>query len=564
MAEDDTALDARAGSADFGALLDRKRFAAADRAADTILKRRAARKAAEDAARSRIAAQAAADRAAAAAARDGARAAAAELEAAARRSGHEADVVGMEAAVQGELDRPGGPGAGRTAAPEPDALEAVILPARAPPQVDAAALPPVRRALQANPHMTAWEALRMLLSHRAALPWPPDEPTARAAFSLACHCADAGAARDAAAALLRWCGAPALAAAECGLCLDALDLEGPPPPPAAPWLPGAQDFLEALHAMGCSKPAPQGGRGGGAAAAAAGAEGAGGLAYRDGNLHLLLQLLAALCRLSAAGRLPGVQLPEGRGRELAAALLHLHLDPRARAAALPQLQEALAALLDAFGETEWGRVLPDLAARIAAPIGPTHRAALGVLCELPACGRSGRGAALRRAAALQLLRRIVGKEAEGARGGSGGGARGGGCAVSALDAVEALGRSDKDLAALLQRLTPAAAAAAGGSKRQRGGGGGGRGEQQKCGGATDFWALQSAVEAADLVLWTFVDRAEGSSLDERIASLFLSHLSTLTRLLKSQVAAHHLRTRLAELQNVYDPNFMEQLPTHGA
>jgi hypothetical protein len=179
--------------------------------------------------------------------------------------------------------------------------------------------------------------------------------------------------------------------------------------------------LQALRAMGCSKPAGGGGghghgHGRGSAAAAAGGSGeaAAQMAYRDANLHLLLQILGTLCRLSAAGRLlggcPRLSLPEGHGRQLAAALLHLHTDPRVRAAALPQLQEALAALLEAFGDTEWGRVLPDLASQVAAPLGPSHRAALRVLCELPPAGAGGRGAALRRAGALQLLRKLVGKE----------------------------------------------------------------------------------------------------------------------------------------------------------
>jgi hypothetical protein len=89
-----------------------------------------------------------------------------------------------------------------------------------------------------------------------------------------------------------------------------------------------------------------------------------------------------------------------------------------RARALPQLHDALAALLDAFGETEWGRVLPDLAARLAAPLGPSHRAALGVLLELPATGASGRACALQRAGGMQLLHRLVRREppVSGARG----------------------------------------------------------------------------------------------------------------------------------------------------
>jgi hypothetical protein len=54
-------------------------------------------------------------------------------------------------------------------------------------------------------------------------------------------------------------------------------------------------------------------------------------------------------------------------------------------------------------------------------------------------------------------------------------------------------------------------------------------------------------------------RLTGSSLDARISALFSAHLTALTRLLKSQVSAHHLRTRLAELQNLYMPELMAQV-----
>ncbi|KAI8475884.1 MAG: hypothetical protein J3K34DRAFT_17298 [Monoraphidium minutum] len=452
----------------------------------------------------------------------------------------------MEREVNSELE--GGPGASSTGAPEPPTLEPVILPAPPPPTIDAAALPAVQQLLEAAPTLAAWDALRLLLSQRAALPHPADEATARAVFAVACHCSEPQMAQDAAAAFLEWCGAGPLAAADCCLLMDSLDIEGTPPPSSCPWLPGAADFLEALHAMGVSKPAPAGGGGGdgGHKAAAAGQEGGQQQeGYRDANLHLLLQLLAALCQLSAAGKLPagGLRLPEGHGRALAAALLHLHADPRARAAALPQLREATAALVDAFGDTEWGRVLPDLAGRFAAPLGPSHRAALGVLLELPACGGSGRACALQRAGGLQLLRRLVDKAAPQA-----GGARGGGDdpGLIALYAVHSLGCDDQQIAQLLQRLTP------GGGKKGRGGKAGG--------GAADYWALQSAVEAVDMVLWSFVDRPEGNLLDARISEMFVARLSTLSRLLKSQVSAHHLRARITELQNVYEPDFFNQLP----
>ena len=548
-------------------------FATIDHKVDAILKRRLQRKAEE----ARIAAQAARDAslAAAAAAEEDAAGAAAEERAERARAGHAARVGDLERDAREELeggDGEGGDDEGRTAAPEPPTVGRLISPCAAPALPDLAELAPVQRLLRAAPHLTAPEAFRLLVSQRAALPRPPDEATARAAFAVACHSPDAAAAEGAAAALLDWCGAPPrAAAADCRLDLGDLELEpGARAPASAPWVPGAADFLQALRGMGVSGAAAaaggSGGAGGGAgargghasssapAAAAAAATGRGKqqqkgkqkqqqqqqqqqdgehsqqqqqqqqqqLAYRDANLPLLLRLIAALCAPDAPGALPRPRphLPEGHGRALAAALLQLHADGRARAAALAQLHEAAGALLDAFGDTEWGRVLPDLAARFAAGIGPSHRAALCVLSELPTAGASGRARALQRAGALALLRWLVAPDekaaaaaiAAAAKAGGRGAAAGG--AVSALDAVQALGRSDRDVAALLQRLSGGGGGgqAAVGAKRQRGGGGGGGAAAAAASGAPDFWALQSALEAADLVLWSFVDEPTGGAL----------------------------------------------------
>jgi hypothetical protein len=72
---------------------------------------------------------------------------------------------------------------------------------------------------------------------------------------------------------------------------------------------------------------------------------------------------------------------------------------------------------------------------------------------------------------------------------------------SALDAVTALGSDDQAVAKLVQRLTPS-----GDASKRGGGGGGGKGAASA---STDYWALQSAVEAVDMVLWSFVDRPGG-------------------------------------------------------
>ncbi len=86
---------------------------------------------------------------------------------------------------------------------------------QAPPAIDFSSLAPVQRLVAAAPALTAWEAMRLLLSQRAALPRRPDEAIARAVFAVACHCEEPQAAQDAAAVLLEWCGAPMAAAGAC-------------------------------------------------------------------------------------------------------------------------------------------------------------------------------------------------------------------------------------------------------------------------------------------------------------------------------------------------------------
>jgi hypothetical protein len=94
------------------------------------------------------------------------------------------------------------------------------------------------------------------------------------------------------------------------------------------------------------------------------------------------------------------------GIELAELLLLLHLDPRARLTCMCQLQTAFAAVVDVFKEHEWAEVVgPQLVLVLAAPMGPSHRAAVKLLQELP--GRSARMQQLRQGAALQLLKQLT-------------------------------------------------------------------------------------------------------------------------------------------------------------
>jgi hypothetical protein len=83
-----------------------------------------------------------------------------------------------------------------------------------PPVIDVAALPAVQQLAELSPQLTPWEAFRLLLAQRAAMPRPPDEATARAVFAAACHSDEPQLAQDAAAAFLGWCGAGPLAAGE--------------------------------------------------------------------------------------------------------------------------------------------------------------------------------------------------------------------------------------------------------------------------------------------------------------------------------------------------------------
>ncbi len=212
------------------------------------------------------------------------------------------------------------------------------------------------------------------------------------------------------------------------LLLDALELEDGPTSTATcttPWLPGAADFLSALQRLGCSrastaKATATGGQARGGAAGASTSRASTPAADADAdnaaplpatNLQLVLRLLAVLLQLqgdagsASTAQRPKVAVPEGHGRALLLALLHLHMDAAVRAVALPQLQAAIAALVDAFGDTEWSRVAPDVVVRLGEPIGPSHRAAVRLLRELP--GRGARVRALRQAAGLALLRTLV-------------------------------------------------------------------------------------------------------------------------------------------------------------
>ena len=218
-----------------------------------------------------------------------------------------------------------------------------------------------------------------------------------------------------------------------------------------PWLPSASDFLSALDTIGCGRAestqqqqqqeaapgeasAAAGGRGGRKArggakghdsekenghrkatqAAAGGSTAAAGpssssrssedMGFRDGPLRYLLQSLAHMCRLAAAGLV--ADLGAQPGLDLAKVLLQLHLDPRARVTCVCQLQEAFAAIVDGFQEEEWSELVgPQLVLVLAEPLGPSHRAAVKLLQELP--GRSQRMQQLRQGAALQLVKQLT-------------------------------------------------------------------------------------------------------------------------------------------------------------
>lgn len=171
------------------------------------------------------------------------------------------------------------------------------------------------------------------------------------------------------------------------------------------WLPSAHDFLEVLQKLGYTKPTERGSKSSAKQLAAPPASAP--ISTDLTHLNLVLQVLVYLCHMYASNRLVDLSLPEGHGRMLMLALLHLQLDAHVRVAALSQLQEALLALINAFDDTQWGRMSGDMAARIADSIGPSHRSAVLLLSELPTS--SGRAVALKRQASLLLLKKLLKK-----------------------------------------------------------------------------------------------------------------------------------------------------------
>lgn len=165
-----------------------------------------------------------------------------------------------------------------------------------------------------------------------------------------------------------------------------------------PWTPTAQHFMEALHAH--SYPKQSSTRGKKSTAAATPAADINPQA-RLTNLQLMLRLLQRLCQLSAAGgpQAPDLAVSSGHGKALAAALAHLQLDSSVGALLAPELQLALGALLDVVDVERHGSDIAELLLQL----GPSHRARLHLLAQLPDVSSSQR--ALQAVALYMALRR---------------------------------------------------------------------------------------------------------------------------------------------------------------
>jgi hypothetical protein len=188
------------------------------------------------------------------------------------------------------------------------------------------------------------------------------------------------------------------------------------PQPTIQWLPGAQELQQALLGLRSRGPAPaqqQQQQQQHQPSVGVGASDAGRQAAPDKlmlhNLVLLARLAAIVCDLAASGRAPvPIALPEGATVQLLVELLHLQLDYRAEAVARSALAEAVAAVAHAADKHSWPGIASAVAARVAAPLGPSHRSAALLLARLE--GRGQRVRQLRQVAALRLLGNMLGAQ----------------------------------------------------------------------------------------------------------------------------------------------------------
>ncbi|KAK9817864.1 hypothetical protein WJX72_003352 [[Myrmecia] bisecta] len=200
------------------------------------------------------------------------------------------------------------------------------------------------------------------------------------------------------------------------------------------------------------------------------------------NLQLLWRLASAVCRVEARAEVPAPQraLKAGGLSLLILAAARCRLDPAACLLA-PDLQDAICWLADAFPDADWQRKAASLAAEIAA-VGPSHRAHLAAVKLLPS--DTPRCKLLQAHAAATLLGTLLPKVGKAASGAPKVPSRG--RDVDCLDVhgvFASLAWFQAGPEAVFQSVV--------GPRK-----------------AHSLWEVDTAVKAADLLLWTFVEDLE--------------------------------------------------------
>ncbi|KAK9906748.1 hypothetical protein WJX75_007312 [Coccomyxa subellipsoidea] len=180
------------------------------------------------------------------------------------------------------------------------------------------------------------------------------------------------------------------------------------------WAPGANDILDALTQLGYrTARTPANGR---QAKSAAGKQEAPQESSAEPqllNVALLLRLLRAVCQ--AKETIGGAQGPAWSNHaELVVALLRLRMDPETCTLA-EDLESAMHAALQAFGESTWQRKFGGLAEQLS-QVGASHRGYLDAIKCIPT--QSLRGRTLRQHTLVALLRRTIPTKASGAQSGA--------------------------------------------------------------------------------------------------------------------------------------------------
>ncbi|MEW5317050.1 MAG: hypothetical protein WDW38_008381 [Sanguina aurantia] len=315
------------------------------------------------------------------------------------------------------------------------------------------------------------------------------------------------------------------------------------------WFPQLRDFYDALvalgyvpHAGGTGSSGGGGGNGGGGGSGGGGGKGtappqqphsgsdAAGAPLRVANLKHLLRLLGGVAALHQAGMYDldfsgGQQAREGSGTVdgmLLVALLRLPLDPRVAAHMLPDVSNALGALLRGAGpqhasagwdDRAWACLLEEASSALATR-GPSHRGGVAMLTQL-AGSRGPRVTELLQHGAAKLVKELLG----GGQGPSAAGSR-----RKALDI-----QSVKDLFA---KTT----------------------DTFLVGERRDYHKIQSVFEAMHLLIWSLTFCSTGSGHDRAGHASWL--IGTFVKRVGRAVESHHpvcitIKGMIPALQSLY-------------